>query len=417
MTIPRRPLAVGAWVLMLLGVGTTAALQLSGPGAESSDAGTLIVILLIPLVYGTAGLILTHRVPANRIGWVFLVGGALFAVWTATYSYMNVGLPADWPGVSVAAWVNFTIYMPAILALVALPLLLFPDGRVPSPGWRWVLRVVMTFGVSWVILQALTPEYTVPLEDTNPKEISPRYEVVTEEGEPAALVENPIGWQGLRGLQTGLPGLLFLALLGSSFLGPAAAMAFRFWRSAGVERLQLKWLAYSASIAAFGLGVLYTIQEMSPGLSVLGIVEPVALLGVLGIPITAGLAVARYRLYDIDRIVSRTVTYAVVVGLLLAVYAGAVTLLTQVLPIDSNLPIAVSALAAAALFNPFRRRIQHRVDRRFNRTRYEAQRELEAFTARLRGTTDAGEVQADLTDVIDRTLQPSQVGLWIRDPE
>jgi hypothetical protein len=127
-------------------------------------------------------------------------------------------------------------------------------------------------------------------------------------------------------------------------------------------------------------------------------------------------AVLRYRLYDIDRIVSRTVTYALVVGLLVAVYAGAAALLTRVLPVESDLAVAAATLAAAALLTPLRRSIQHRVDRRFNRTRYIAEQEMESFTGRLRDTTDVAALQADLEAVIQRTLQPATIGVWIRIP-
>lgn len=139
-------------------------------------------------------------------------------------------------------------------------------------------------------------------------------------------------------------------------------------------------------------------------------------IGFASTPISITIAITRFRLYDIDRIVSRTVTYALVIGLLLAVYTGATVLSTEILPVDSDLTVAAATLAAAALFTPLRRAIQRRIDRRFNRSRYIAQQEMDSFTGKLRDTTDLAVLHADLGGVIERTLQPTSIGLWIRGP-
>jgi len=409
----RRFAAFGLWGLMLTGFGCAVLFDIRADGGRLVDDGAGLMLPAIGVAFGTVGLLLALRVPENRMGWVFLAGGALIAIYAAAYQYFFWGVVQDWPLVWVAGWLNFAVYFPAILALIALPLLLFPNGRLPSRRWRWVMWAVIVFASLSIVFPTISPSFTDELGARSAADVPVEY-LGTEDGEIVVEVDNPFGVNALSDFDSPVLFATFLLLLSLSFLGSAAAMVFRFRRSEGTERLQIKWLAFSASIAAVGLGSFYVIQGNSPDAPVLDFLVLLGLLGVLGIPVTAGIAVSRYRLYDIDRLISRTVSYTLLVGTLGLIYViGAVWLPTRLLGGQSTLYVAGSTLAVAALFNPLRRRVQRAVDRQFNRSSYRAALISEEFSAKLQESLTIAELTGAWVQTVDDALQPKASGIWI----
>ncbi|MGI8448447.1 MAG: hypothetical protein ACR2MP_14950 [Streptosporangiaceae bacterium] len=273
-----------------------------------------------------------------------------------------------------------------VIVVFPLVTLVFPDGRLPSPGWRWVLWAYLALSlvlpVSYVAATAA---------------VAGHHLVYLASGQVAAA-DAPPTWTEL--VFFGTVGLAWLAALGHQ----AAS-----WRhSSGERRQQLKWLLSGTVVCAvlgiWALGTNSAIWE-------------VAIHGLCALPASMGVAILRYRLYDIDRIISRTLAYAIISGLLVGVYAGLVLLATQVLGFASTWAVAASTLAAAALFTPVRRRVQLAVDRRFNRARYDADSAVTAFAARLQDAVDLDTVRADLQASVTAALEPAHVAVWLgRDP-
>lgn len=411
----RRSLAYSLWVVAIAALVAGIWIGLTAGWVER-DSGTAFITPFIVLAYGTVGLMLVRKVPRNTIGWVFLTGALLLGLWIVATSYYDGALRNDWPGIGYVDMFQQAIYFPAILSLVALPLLLFPDGRAPSPRWRWVWLPILTLSSMVIVNASLVTDHVYEEEDT--RGVSSEY-LIEVDDELMVRIENPLGgFETITRAIDSTPGdLLFVTMIGGSFLGPVASMVYRFRRSTGVERLQIKWLAYSATIAAVGLSILYI-----GGLFVSGPQPPVvltvpALLAVLGIPITAGLAIVRYRLYDIDRLISRTLAYGLVIALLAGVYALGVFVLGTLLPGEDGVTVALSTLAVAGLFNPLRRRIHNAVGRRFFREQYDARAVVDQFSDRLRDEVDMGSLEDKLLEVVDTTVHPVSAALWIRDTD
>lgn len=390
--------AYSMWAVSV--VGAAAGLVVSILGGNFADTIPIgeSALFLIVVAFATVGLLLVRKVPDNRMGWVFLLGGMLGGIWLATISYAQVGYVNGWTGFDYAVWIDQSVYFPMIFSVVALPLLLFPDGQPPSPRWRWVLRYVIAFMLITAIGNALDPTLFLDLPDG------------TE-----LVIDNPLG--GVAAFELTETGFYILLLaMGVGMLAPAAAMVSRFRHSTGVERLQLKWLAYSAVVAGVAMPAFYVVQAALPGAPfVLDFLLLVGLGGVLGIPITAGIAITRYRLYDIDRLISRTISYALLVGLLFGVYGLGVFLLGDLLPFEGGFPVAVSTLAAAALFNPLRRRLQESIDRRFSRNDYDPQEVLDEFSSKVSEEVDPDILATELLDVVDETMAPASTAVWIRE--
>ena len=278
------------------------------------------------------------------------------------------------------------------LVLFGLAVLLFPDGRPPSPRWPWVLWAYAGIGLVWI---TWTLVITVgAITGHHPQVDSAGQLFLLSGDDPAA------GWWNTAFTVIFL--LVALCLV-ASLAGQVAS-----WRgSSGERRQQLKWLM--AGLAAV---VAAAVTDTVPGPSPIG--TACFLAGLLAFSLCVGVAVLRYRLFDIDRIISRTLAYAIVTGLLVGVYAGIVLLATEVLRSRSTVAVAVATLAAAALFNPVRRRVQTIVDRRFNRARYDADRIIAAFAARLQDAVDLDAVQADLASSVQQTLEPAHLSVWIQ---
>jgi hypothetical protein len=287
---------------------------------------------------------------------------------------------------AAAAVVLDTLQAPS-LALFPPVILLFPDGRLVSRRWRrvlWVYVVLTAYVAAVSVAQgiAAVAGHDIHL-GTNGN--------LTSTGQLGGWLANPPTWLAV-------PVLASIAAIGLSFV----ARQVLSWRRAGGERRQqLKWLASGAAVAVFSilLGIL------------IGSVVP--LVGLAALPAAIGLAILKYRLYDIDRLISRTLAYAIITGLLVGVYAGLVLLATQLLHVHTPVAVAASTLAAAALFNPLRLRVQKMVDRRFNRARYDADQTVAAFAARLKDAVDLDSVRDDLATVVQQALEPAHLSVWI----
>ena len=268
-------------------------------------------------------------------------------------------------------------------------ILLFPDGQLTSRRWRWALWAYA--GLCCYVLIVVVAPVIAALAGHDVRLNTAGY--LTNSGQLGGWVANPPAWLII-------PVFGAIGLLGLSFVAHQVLS----WRhAAGEHRQQLKWLACGAAVAVLSLLLA----------SLLG--TPVLLAGLIALPVSIGVGILRYRLYEIDRIISRTLAYALVTGLLIGVYAGLVLLATQVLSLSSPVGVAAATLAAAALFMPLRRRVQRAVDRRFNRVRYDADRMVAQFAARLKEATDLESVRRDLGNVVQQALEPVHVSLWIRE--
>jgi hypothetical protein len=339
-------------------------------------------------VIGVLGFVLAWRRPRNALGWMFLAAAVFLALsedasfyTVADYRLHHGGLPLGW--VAVLAQPGWA---PAIV-LVGLAVLLFPDGALPSPRWRPVLWVYLAVAGLWM----------ASAEVVSVGAVAGHHVRIDPSGGLLGLgsTTGPYGWFGV--VED-----VFFPVLAVCWLASLAAQAASYRRSSGERRQQLKWLLTGGVVGGIGLVL---------ALSGLGAVAG-TVLG-LALPASMGVAIFKYRLYEIDRIISRTLAYAIVTGLLVGVYAGLVLLSTRVLTLHSTVAVAAATLAAAALFNPLRRRVQLRVDRRFNRARYDADQMVAAFAARLKDAVDLDSVRDDLASVVQQALEPAHLSVWV----
>jgi hypothetical protein len=363
--------------------------------AHQLDSGVIAAAIGVPCA--AVGWLVTRRQPGNPIGWLFLVTGVFMFLSTdgGDYGYyvyrLGHHLPLAGAGLALAQF-----WGPSLL-LFGADILLFPDGRLASRWWRSALRI---YCAAFALLILATCVAIAGALAAHP--------VRVDDNGGLAAVDQPTGWF------SAVQGLLALVLLGLSL--PFIAGQALSWRHAtGERRQQLKWLASGAAVSIICLFLAANSSSSSPGNgpTLWGVLSTLAWMGVAALPIAIGVAILKYRLYDIDRIISRTLAYAILTGLLVGVYAGLVLLATQVLKFHSTVAVAASTLVAAALFNPVRRRVQHAVDRRFNRARYNAEQMVAAFAARLKDAVDSDAVRADLTGVIHTSLEPTHVSVWL----
>ncbi len=362
--------------------------------AGGSGVGLSGFITAIALVFAGVGALIATRHPDNAIGWIFLSVGVTAGLAQVAHAYADYWLDGNGGSEALAkaaAWYADLSWIPFILVPATFLLLLFPNGHLLSPRWRPIAWCAALGIAGGFVTQGLTPG---PLEDF-PQLMNP-YGVTSSVLDP-------------------LTGLSFLAML-VGIGGSAASLIVRFRRSTGEERLQIKWLALAGAIVAVIFPIALALWDVwGEDASNIAI-----MLSVLGLPLAAGVAILRYHLYDIDVVINRTLVYGALTATLAAAYSGSVLVLQLALgglTSDSNLAIAGSTLAVAALFRPARNRIQQLVDRRFYRRRYDAQRTLESFSARLRDEVDLSALDAELRGVVAETMQPAHVSLWLRTPE
>jgi hypothetical protein len=387
---PRLALAlVAVTVLFLLGT-----IPLAQRAKLSSGVGGGFIVVVIGFV--VVGVILVRTRPRNPIGWLMLIA-ALFGSTTAVagpYAVLAYRLHDHVPLPQVAVFLQ-PMWAPDILVF-ALAIMLFPDGVLPPGRWRWGMGAVVAVGLTWMIAAFAIAGEAIALGH-----------VAIEPSGDLRQIDYPTsGWVWWGTLQD----VWFILLLCVGLVWLVSRVpAYR--ASTGERRQQLKWLIFGGSAAVVGVVLSVVLSGYS---GVLGVVGSVAILGLLGIPISIGVGITRYRLYDIDRIVSRTLAYALLTGLLVGVFVGLVLLTTRVLPFSSPVGVAASTLAALALFNPLRGRIQHAVDRRFNRARYDAEATVTAFAARLRNAVDVDTVLDELAAAAGASLEPAHVTVWVK---
>jgi hypothetical protein len=391
-------------------------LRLATPGAALA-VGVIIVAMLVclPVVsvaehhiklsglglvalflsFGVVGVIVAWHQPRNPMGWVLLGVTFFFLLLSlaTSYAYLDYRLhggrlPLGWLAVLLTpSWA------PAIV-LVGLALMLFPDGRILSPRWKPMLWAYLALGAVW-----LGGAFAISLGAVITHHVS-----VDSSGGLNSL-DNPGGSTAWWGAVQAV----FFPAVGVCWVAWLIGQVLSYRRSSGERRLQLKWLLSGAAVF-IAAGIASVWVNNPTGLW--KVVDALAFVGLLALPVSIGFGILKFRLYDIDRIVSRTLAYAIVTGLLIGVYAGLVLLATEVFRFHNSVAVAASTLVAAALFSPVRHRVQRAVDRRFNRARYDADRMVAAFAARLQDAVDLGTVHDDLLSTVGRALEPAHVMVW-----
>jgi hypothetical protein len=381
-----------AVVLAGLIVVLTAALAAEAVlGRGRLDDRTGLAVTLTLWIIAAIGLVVAWHQPRNAIGWLMLGGPVALLLTLASQGYVHLAYRAGGHPVPVVGPAALIFAQQFFVFFVAFPLiiLLFPDGRLPSPRWRWALWLYLALSLSAPVVEL---GVTIDVIAGHAVHVLPDNQL--------PQVENPVG--GLA--WTKYVGALFLAGLAAGWATALCRQVLSWRRSSGERRQQLKWLMSGAATCG-----VFLIASVVAGSSLWAVL----MLGAAALPVSIGVGILKYRLYDIDRIISRTLAYALVTGLLVGVYAGLVLLATEVLGFASPVAVAVSTLAAAALFTPLRRRVQRAVDRRFNRARYDADAAVEAFAARLAGAVALGEVRADLLAVLAGALEPAHLAVWL----
>jgi hypothetical protein len=357
-----------------------------GSGWDFSSVVEEITFIALPAV----GLVLASKRPRNKVGWIFLGASLMMGLGFFGERYGQRGLvaaPGSLPAARTVAWfANWVLSIP--VAGLAILLLLFPTGQLSSPRWRPAVWFVAGANILYVAAWVAR----------------------------ACRVWAAPGTSLSQGFYPGSHAPTVVLESGALLIGVAAVIV-RFARSSGEERLQLKWFVTAAALVVAALIPLSLAPEMgsSPAVTSLAVSTLKVLFSLTLACLYAAIAVAvlKYRLYDIDRIISRALAYVAVTAVLAGLYAGLVLLATQVLDLTSQIAVAAATLGAAALFNPLRRRVQHRVDRRFNRARYDADNTVAAFAGRLQDATDPDAVRSDLIGTIQQALEPAQVSLWL----
>ena len=392
---PAAVLVLGGLVLVL----AVAAVPLARLAHQSLNASSGSTPVWVTAPAAVVGFVVAWRRPSNSLGWLILVA-AVFSMLTKDASYYAVADYRLHHGGLPLGWVALLAQPGSVLGLVLLGLifLLFPDGRPLSPRWRWVVWVYAGTGLVWTVW---TAAITVDAIIGHRTQVNSAGQLFLLSGnDPAA------GWWNAA--LTAVFVLVAVCLV-ASLAGQVAS-----WRrSLGERRQQLKWLMAGTAVLVAGAAT-DTVTGIGTVTGTTTVGTACLLAGLFAFLVSVAVAVLRYRLFDIDRVISRTLAYAIVTGLLVGVYAGIVLMATGVLGFHGAVAVAVATLAAAALFTPLRRRVQKLVDRRFNRARYDADQIIAAFAARLQGAVELDAVRADLATSVQQALEPAHVSVWIQ---
>ena len=349
--------------------------------------------IMIAIPTAAVGVLVARRQPRNPNGWLLLgiAAALLLSTGAGAYSLVVYRLGRDLP-LGPIGLVLYQLWSPAV-ALFLLVILLFPDGHLPSPRWRWAVRAYCLLCAGYLVLLI-----AVAVDAISGHRIRvDGYGGLTVVDYPAgrlAVAQNII--------------LVLTLALGVSF---AARQLLSWRRSSGLRRQQLKWLMFGAAISLICAAL--SVPGYSASSGVLAWLNNFLSIGFVALPASIGVGILKYRLYEIDRLISRTLAYAIVTGLLIGVYAVLVTLAHAVVPFRSPLAVALATLTAVALFNPLRRRVQRAVDRRFNRAHYDAEATIAAFADRTQDATDLDEVRRDLLAVAYQVVEPAHVSVWV----
>jgi hypothetical protein len=378
------------WLGAAAAVLILASFPLSALAHQLTFGGVGQLLLMIP--FAAVGALVASRQPRNPIGWLLLTIAvtASYGADAGFYSVRAYGIDHHSLPLSRLA-VFLTQGWVSMLVLLPLPILFFPDGKI-SRFWRWTLAVYVA-SVAVLLGHITITDFGAFTQHPVRIDSSGELKQLGGSGTSAGLV---------------VMVLVFVAISASWVI----RQVVRYRRSSGDQRQQLKWLLVGGSFAVFGFLIAITIGSSNDG--VLSAIGKVGFLGLIALPISIGIGILRYRLYDIDRLISRTLSYALLTGLLVGVFAGIVLLTTRVLPFSSPVGVAASTLAAAALFNPLRTRLQRLVDRRFNRARYDAEATVAAFGASLRNAVDVETVLDELAAAAAGSLEPAHVTVWVK---
>jgi hypothetical protein len=387
-----------AWLMVasfILCWAVTIPLMVANGGVPGQEPGFVLALGVAFTAFMVVGAVIVAHRPSNAIGWIFSAVGLLaatgiLAMEYAAYAYVT--RPGSLPGAALAAWYHLPWWTPTLGLILIYTPLLFPTGRLLSARWRPVAVLAAVAGAAITVLEALQP--TITLQNRT------------------HTVRNPLGVANLLGEQADVVSAVLFGLATGCGIAALVSVVLRFRRSRGVERQQLKWFTFAVVLMILAQPVTdYLFPEVGVSSVVFGLT--VAL-----VPIAAGIAILRYRLYDIDRLINRTLVYGLLTALLAGVYASVVLVLGQGFSGVGRDPpswaVAAATLAVAAMFQPARRRIQAVVDRRFNRRKYNATRTIDAFSTRLRDQVDLDTLSAELLAVVDQTVQPTAASLWLR---
>jgi hypothetical protein len=384
-----RPLVVAAGSVLVSVIGV--ALLFVNGGTLLGDFN--MDLLLVGTIYAAVGGVILARAPGNWLGRILLVAGWLWALDLLLNQIAWYGLvtaPGSVPAVGLASWLAAWIWIPGNSLLFSWTPLLFPDGRLPSRRWRAVAGIILAGVIAATVGHALV---VWPIRESA---------VVLDRSFDASTMPGIGGTLASIGDTIGFLLAPFVAV---------TALVVRYRRSRGMARQQLRWFTAAAAFTAVGIVADQVVSSIWPATAGLASAPALAFL-----PITLAIAILRYRLYELDRIVSRTVGWTIVTAVLVAVFACGVALLQAVLaPFtqENTLAVAASTLVAFALFQPLRRRVQRAVDRRFDRARYDAQRLGDAFAERLRNDVDLGSLRASLATTADQAVRPASSTVWL----
>ena len=401
--LSRRAASWLAWSLVALSVAllvggitlarTTRSTAVELPYGGEAELGSAVLSLATLLTFSVVGAIVASRHPRNTIVWLFCSTGLVVGLNALAGGYAEFWLASS-SGIrslaESAAWFSSWSWIPLLFVPTSFLLLLFPDGRLPSPRWR---------PVAWCAGLGITGSVLFYALDAGPLEDFPQ--IVNPYG-----VDSPI---------VGIVGVAASFVATGSTVASAISLIVRARRAGRVERQQIKWLAYGGAVV---VGTIF----VAAAISLWSVTVSIALinLALLGLPVFTGVAIVRHRLYDIDLIINRTLVYGVLTGTLALVYFGGVATTQAIFRAltgqeqQPQLAVVVSTLVIAALFNPLRRRIQSFIDKRFYRRKYDAAKTLETFSAKLRDETDLDALNAELVGIVRETMQPGHVSLWLR---
>ena len=386
---------ITAAVMLVVYLTCAVLIEVLTPGAVGSKRTPVesIALLLAFTAYMAVGILIVVRRPGNAMGWILSAIGLLVMLGALAGEYVLYALEQgsiDAPALTPAAWLAEWYWFPTLALVLFFTPFLFPDGRPVSRRWRPVLWLGIAVTGLITVMAALSENL----------------------GEPDFSLPNPIGVAGMPDVEASTIGNVLFILLGALILAAATSVVVRYRRSRGDERQQLKWFTFAALVTA----LIPVTEDLLQSLADLTVESDVPFAVAISLlPIAIGVAIFRYRLYEIDRLISRTVSYAVIAAVLVAVYAGSILALGSLVGRGNPLAVAGATLAAAALFNPLRRRVQSFIDRRFNSSRYDAARVVDGFASRLRAEVDLPGLTSDLSGVVGQTLQPTTMSVWLRE--
>lgn len=372
---------VGAVALVIGVVIGMTALTMKADFGSLATVGSMVAV----------GAMICWKRPDERIGWLLIVAGLLNGISTVAFWSVEVVNTSSAPplGAVFAVWLDEWAWIPMLTVFfVVLPMLL-PDGRPASPAFGWLLRLIVAVMAAWTVAAMFSAQLADELIDALPG------------------IANPVGWLPVDDIEDPPLGGYLRASGALAFGIAVVSVVVRYRRSMGRERVQLRWIAFGASATVVGFVVAVLVPVAPSTMDWLhAAVIPL-------MPLSIGVAVLRHNLYDIDRLISRTVAYTAMTALLVAIYVVLAVVVPMVVDVRGDLAVAASTLAVAALFNPLRLRVQHLVDRKFNRAHYDATRTVEEFAERLRSQFDAGALIDDLETVVMATMQPTAISLWL----